>query len=274
MRHYIKRNRSRMKQHLANRQASPVGSVSTTASGDELLCRSLAPGPTPGLLAPGALQPAEHLIRTMSIYIEGAWETKQWFLDHDGVFRSRKGGTGRYSLIRLWSLLDRASQLMGREEKVDLVGLLDPAFAFLDDIVRDECPRTIPFLLSAFEVLHGRGRQDLTDLFLKYVRDLSSRILGPAHPQTRVWEHALAIYSGEHSEIFQRFFSWLVTLTRQGDYKTPCRMERGDKAAYVRRDTHMQGSREPRAAAPFPHPDDRAGLRQELPQRLATLFTG
>ena len=231
VRHYIKRNRSRMKLHLANRQVSPTAgsptaSISTTTSGDEVSYQGATSQPTLGLPAPGALQPAEGLIRSMHVYIEGAFASKQWFLDTDGVFRSRKGDKGRRYLLPLWDLLNRTSQLMGRAEKVDLVGMLDPAFAYLDDIVRDECPRTVPFLLAVFEVLHARGRQDLTEMFLKYVKNLSSRILGPAHPQTRVWEQALAVYPGDHDEIFPRFFFWLIQTVRQGGgaRPQPCRM--------------------------------------------------
>lgn len=230
VRHYIKRNRSRMKLHLANRQVSPTAgsptaSISTTTSGDEVSYQGATSQPALGLPAPGASQPAEGLIRSMHVYIEGAFASKQWFFDTDGVFRSRKGDKGRRYLLPLWDLLNRTSQLMGRAEKVDLVGMLDPAFAYLDDIVRDECPRTVPFMLAVFEVLHARGRQDLTEMFLKYVKNLSSRILGPAHPQTRVWEQALAVYPGDHDEIFPRFFFWLVQTVRQSSgHQAPCRM--------------------------------------------------
>ncbi|KAH8887144.1 hypothetical protein GQ53DRAFT_327200 [Thozetella sp. PMI_491] len=223
VRHYIKRNRSRMKLDIAERKRSP----SASGSGDEIVCRTLAPRPMPTIAAPGALQSAEELIRSMSVYIEGAWASNQWVFDAGGVLRSRKGETGHHHLLRLWGLLDQASQLMGRSEKIDLVNMLNPAFAYLDDIVRDECPRAVPFLFCVFDVLHSRGRLDLTELFLKYIKSLSLRVLGPGHPQTRVWDHAAENYPDGHDEVFPRYFAWLLdVIGGAGSCRHACRLDK------------------------------------------------
>ena len=219
VRHYIRRNRARMKLDVGGGRSEGSPTTTGTGSGDEYppMPRVLAPRPTPALAAPGALQTAEELVRAMKAYVQGAWAARKWYVDTRGVLRSRAGGdASRRLLLRLWNLWDEASTLMAQSAKVDLVHMLTPAFVYLDDIVRDDCPRGIPFLLAAFGVLHRRGRRDLVMLFVAYLASLSSVMLGPRHPQTRLWHYAKEVPAEDHDHVFHTYFSWLAEVLLQG----------------------------------------------------------
>ncbi|KAK3317766.1 hypothetical protein B0T19DRAFT_446709 [Cercophora scortea] len=167
---------------------------------DKVICRTPSPSPQPSLKPPAALSQTEELLHTVSLYINGAFSGGQWFVDRKGCCRSRKGRRGNFFFLDLWDRLDMASNLMDKSEPVDLVNILNPAFVYLNDIIREEDPRSFPFLLGCFEVLRHRGRTDLMGSFLRYTAQLAARILGPEHPHSRIWKHTLAVFLSSASD--------------------------------------------------------------------------
>ncbi|KAK3939983.1 Clr5 domain-containing protein [Diplogelasinospora grovesii] len=207
VRNYIKRNKSRIKR-------LDVGEAAISLA---LGTNNKPPRPRVGL---GYDRPAEELLSTMAVYVDGAFSGKQWFVDVDGSCRSRKGGRGNFFLLDLWDRLDIASKLMAESAEVDLVRMLDPAFGYLDDIIREEDPRSVPFLMSCFEVLRYRGRVDLMGLFLRYTAQLSARMLGGKHPQSRIWKQCLEMYDEEHQQLLGRLYMLLLDSYQKQDQRS------------------------------------------------------
>ncbi|KAK3689536.1 hypothetical protein B0T22DRAFT_375373 [Podospora appendiculata] len=185
---------------------------------DKVICRTPSPSPQPLLKPPATLSQAEELLHTVGLYVDGAFAGGQWFVDKKGCCRSRKGRRGNFFFLNLWDRLDIASNLMDKSEPVDLVKILSPAFVYLSDIIREEDPRSFPFLLGCFEVLRHRSRTDLMGSFLRYTAQLSARILGPEHPHSRIWKHTHAIFlssvstdsAAGHSDFLEQLFFLLL----------------------------------------------------------------
>jgi hypothetical protein len=225
MKSYIKRNRNRgrfAKMDLRETSA-------TTDSVATLIICSSPSTPAPSLESPGSQRPAEELFRSISVYIDGAFAAGNWFKGPDGLLRSCGGDIARHGpkLKDIWNRIDVASRLMGQSDKVDLVRLLEPGFANMVDVVREEYPRTIPFLVSCFEVLRNIGRTDLINTFLRYIPGLSGSLLGYQHPQTRIWTQLSAMYSkagssGEdagaaHDDLLEQTFMVIIDSHRAQD---------------------------------------------------------
>jgi hypothetical protein len=193
MRKYMKRNKGRLEARMA-------------------MSRTM----TPTVLneADDILQPTEDLLRAVQIYVDSAFDSGKWFLAPDGVVRSSKGEKGRYKLLDLWDRMDMGSYMMTRSEQVDLLRLLSPVFGYLTDIVREECPRSLPFILGSLGVLQVRERKDLIGLFGRYLCSVSTKIFGANHPQTRVWMLITAMFnnsSGKDDYIaLERLFFMLI----------------------------------------------------------------
>lgn len=196
--------------------------VTTTA----LVIHSGSTAPTAPLESPGPLLSTETLFRSISVYVDGAFASGDWFTHQDGLLRSSRSDPSHHGpiLMDFWNRIDLASQLMVKSDRVDLVGLLDPAFANMINVVRDEYPRTIPFFLSCFEVIRGRGCADLIKTFLRYLSSLSCNVLGDQHPQTRIWAQVAATFANAansgggvgtpHDDVLERTF--LLLLDRHG----------------------------------------------------------
>lgn len=210
---YVRRNRNRGRLQRMLIEESQVHEMVER----ELVCRTPSPSPDLRSPTPGHLGPAEDLYRSVSVYVDGSFTAGNWFLGGDGTMRSLRGDSKWYSsnFKDLWNRLDMASQLIGKVERLDLVRLLNPAFGYMVNLVQDLYPRSIPFMLSAFEVLHDRGRGDLVSMFLRHIAGLSDGMLGRDHPHTRIWRQLEIIYADEHDEIIERLFLLLLNQFRQ-----------------------------------------------------------
>ena len=215
IKNYVRRNRNRgrLERMLIEEKKAASEDVKR-----ELVCRT--PSPSPDLRSPtpgGPLGPAEDLYRSIFVYVDGSFAARTWFIGMDGAMRSLTGDPDLYQVNfkDLWNRVDMASQLIGKVERLDLVKLLDPAFAYMVNVVQDLYPRSIPFMLSAFESLYDRGRSDLVNMFLKQIVGLSEVILGREHPHTRIWQQLQTIYTDEHVEIMERLFLLLLNQLRQ-----------------------------------------------------------
>ncbi|OIW23814.1 hypothetical protein CONLIGDRAFT_110518 [Coniochaeta ligniaria NRRL 30616] len=213
IKNYVRRNRNRGR---LERMLIEEKQVPETVE-RELICRTPSPSPDLRSPTPGPLGPAEDLYRSISIYVDGSFEAGNWFLHGDGAMRSLRGDPKWYStnFKDLWNRLDIASQLVGKVERLDLVRMLDPAFGYMVNLVQDSYPRSIPFVLSAFEVLYDRGRGDLVNMFIRHIASLSEVIWGLEHPHTRIWQQLVTIYADEHGEILERLFLLLLSKFRQ-----------------------------------------------------------
>ncbi|KAK4217535.1 hypothetical protein QBC37DRAFT_369959 [Rhypophila decipiens] len=204
IRDYMKRNRKRINK-IARSQAQASASATSSASPPAMN------DPKAVVTATGAIRVAEELLTTMNLYVDNAMSSGMWFVDTIGFYRSKKGNTGTYFLYDFWDRLDEASQAMSRAQEIDLLELLNPAFTRLNDIVREEDPRSFPFLLGCFEVLRLRGRSDLLETFLKYIWQLSSALLGPNYPHSQIWKQAYRMFRmGTHEELMEQVFMLLM----------------------------------------------------------------
>ncbi|KAM7191721.1 Clr5 domain containing protein, partial [Naviculisporaceae sp. PSN 640] len=201
MKDYMKRNRKRINKIVRSQAASSGSSAGNSP-----------PPPPPRTLATtGAIRLTEELLATMNLYVDNAMSCGLWYIDQIGFYRSRKGNTGTYFLYDFWDRLDEASTAMAKSQQIDLIDLLNPAFSRLNDIVREEDPRSFPFLLGCFEVLRLRGRSDLIETFLKYIWQLSATILGPTYPHSRIWRQAYMMFrTGTQEELIGQVFMLLM----------------------------------------------------------------
>ncbi|KAK3321854.1 Clr5 domain-containing protein [Apodospora peruviana] len=197
VRSYIKRNRKKINKLT---RLDPTLLASNTQhsnrNSDNMAVACRTPSPRPPLPPSQGLVLAEELLRAVTLYVDTAFTGGLWYIDDHGLCRSRKdgsssgasvSGSSNFFLLDVWDRLDRASQAMKRAEKVNLVDILNPAFAHLNVIIREEDPRSFPFLLGCLETLRLRGRMDLMTTFLKYAWQLSATLLGANYPHARIW---------------------------------------------------------------------------------------
>lgn len=215
IKNYVRRNRNRGR--LEKMLVEENGVPETVER--ELVCRTPSPSPTDlRSPTPGHLGPTEDLYRSIAVYVDGSFAAGNWFLHGDGAMRSLKGDPKWYAanFRDLWNRLDMATQLLGKVERFDLVKMLEPAFGYMRNLVDDSYPRAIPFILSAFQVLHDRGRADLVNMFLRHIAGLSEVIWGSEHPHTRIWQHLITMYAErDHDEVLERLFFLLLNQFRQ-----------------------------------------------------------
>lgn len=221
IKNYIRRNRNKGRLEKLyieeRRQRHPETQL---PSSQELICRTPSPDPL-GQQFKGLtlLESAEDIYRSMSAYVEISFQTGNWYLHPDGRMRSVRGDPQWYSVHMkdLWNRLDLAANLIGsgKSDRLNLVKMLDPAFGYMAEIVKDQYPRSMSFMLSTFEELYGRGRGDLVDVLLRHLAGMSETLLGRDHPHTRMWNSILAVWADEHEELLARFWAALLDRLRQ-----------------------------------------------------------